>query len=126
MDPGYYRVNQEDPVAIKKRFDELLNSNRIGFITFHQSFSYEDFVEGLKATTENNQVNYEIEDGIFKRLCESARAKPTVKAVQDHVDIGGRKIWKMSLGDIAGEDAFIYQQCVDNGYVHCHLNQELL
>ncbi|EKO3847327.1 AAA family ATPase [Vibrio harveyi] len=117
VDPGYYRANQDDRVAIKKRFDELLNSNRIGFITFHQSFSYEDFVEGLKATTENNQVNYEIEDGIFKRLCESARAKPTVKAVQDHVDIGGRKIWKMSLGDIAGEDAFIYQQCVDNGYV---------
>ena len=117
VDPEFYHQHNDDRVAIKKRFDELLNSNRIGFITFHQSFSYEDFVEGLKATTENNQVNYEIEDGIFKRLCESARAKPTVKAVQDHVDIGGRKIWKMSLGDIAGEDAFIYQQCVDNGYV---------
>ncbi|AMF95127.1 hypothetical protein AL536_16985 [Vibrio fluvialis] len=117
VDPDYFRANKDDRVAIKKRFDELLNSNRIGFVTFHQSFSYEDFVEGLKATTENNQVNYEIEDGIFKRLCESARAKPTVKAAQDNVDISGRKIWKMSLGDIAGDDAFIYQQCVENGYV---------
>lgn len=117
VDPEFYHLHRDDRVAIKKRFDELLNSNRIGFVTFHQSFSYEDFVEGLKATTENNQVNYEIEDGIFKRLCESARAKPTVKAAQDNVDISGRKIWKMSLGDIAGDDAFIYQQCVDNGYV---------
>lgn len=117
VDPEFYHQHNDDRVAIKKRFDELLNSNRIGFVTFHQSFSYEDFVEGLKATTENNQVNYEIEDGIFKRLCESARAKSTVKADQDHVDISGRKIWKMSLGDIAGNDAFIYQQCVDNGYV---------
>ena len=117
VDPEFYYSHSDDRVAIKKRFDELLKSNRIGFVTFHQSFSYEDFVEGLKATTENNQVNYEIEDGIFKRLCESARAKPTVKAEQDYVDIRGRKIWKMSLGDIAGEDAFIYQQCVDNGYV---------
>ncbi|MCG9706333.1 AAA family ATPase [Photobacterium damselae] len=117
VDPEFYHQHNDDRVAIKKRFDELLNSNRIGFVTFHQSFSYEDFVEGLKATTENNQVNYEIEDGIFKRLCESARARSTVKADQDHVDISGRKIWKMSLGDIAGNDAFIYQQCVDNGYV---------
>ncbi|HCE2648467.1 TPA: AAA family ATPase [Vibrio parahaemolyticus] len=117
VDPEFYHQHNDDRVAIKKRFDELLKSNRIGFVTFHQSFSYEDFVEGLKATTENNQVNYEIEDGIFKRLCESARAKPTIKAEQDHVDISGRKIWKMSLGDIAGDDAFIYQQCVDNGYV---------
>ncbi|MFN1647795.1 AAA family ATPase [Vibrio rotiferianus] len=117
VDPEFYYSYSDDRIAIKKRFDELLKSNRIGFVTFHQSFSYEDFVEGLKATTENNQVNYEIEDGIFKRLCESARAKPTVKAEQDHIDIRGRKIWKMSLGDIAGEDAFIYQQCVDNGYV---------
>ncbi|GAB3517027.1 AAA family ATPase [Photobacterium alginatilyticum] len=117
VDPEFYHENKENRDLLKKRFDELLNGNRIGFITFHQSFSYEDFVEGLKATTENNQVNYEIEDGIFKRLCESARAKPTIKAAQDHVDISGRKIWKMSLGDTSGDDAFIYQQCVDNGYV---------
>ncbi|MFA0005371.1 hypothetical protein CWO04_02795 [Vibrio splendidus] len=117
VDPEFYHLHSDDRVAIKKRFDELLNSNRIGFVTFHQSFSYEDFVEGLKATTENNQVNYEIEDGIFKRLCESASAKPTIKAAQDHVDISGRNIWKMSLGDIAGDDAFIYQQCVDNSCV---------
>lgn len=117
VDPEFYYSHCDDRVAIKKRFDELSNSNRIGFVTFHQSFSYEDFVEGLKATTENNQVNYEIEDGIFKRLCESARAKPTIKADQDHVDISGRKIWKMSLGDIAGDDAFIYQQCIDNSCV---------
>lgn len=74
-------------------------------------------MEGLKATTENNQVNYEIEDGIFKRLCESASAKPIIKAAQDHIDISGRNIWKMSLGDTSGDDAFIYQKCIDNGYV---------
>ncbi|ROO75787.1 5-methylcytosine-specific restriction protein B [Vibrio crassostreae] len=72
VDPEFYHQNNDDRAAIKKRFDELLNSNRIGFVTFHQSFSYEDFVEGLKATTENNQVNYEIEDGIFKSMCQKA------------------------------------------------------
>ncbi|MEZ9566663.1 McrB family protein [Vibrio artabrorum] len=72
IDPDFYNLHSDDRVAIKTRFDELVNSNRIGFVTFHQSFSYEDFVEGLKATTENNQVNYEIEDGIFKSICKKA------------------------------------------------------
>ncbi|USD34013.1 MULTISPECIES: McrB family protein [Vibrio] len=78
VDPEFYHLHCDDRVAIKKRFDELLNINRIGFVTFHQSFSYEDFVEGLKAATENNQVNYKVEDGIFKKMCshmETSRYK---------------------------------------------------
>jgi len=42
------------------------------FITFHQSFSYEEFIEGLTAETKNGEVNYNIKDGIFKKLCMSA------------------------------------------------------
>ncbi|AEF96931.1 McrB family protein [Methanotorris igneus] len=40
------------------------------FITFHQSYSYEDFIEGLKPkTTEDGNITYEVEDGIFKKMC---------------------------------------------------------
>ena len=43
-------------------------------VTFHPSFSYEDFVEGLTAaTTDEGAVTYEIEDGIFKEICADAR-----------------------------------------------------
>lgn len=45
---------------------------RIEFVTFHQSFSYEDFVEGLQAKSENGKISYQIEDGVFKRLCSQA------------------------------------------------------
>ncbi|MDE1348538.1 AAA family ATPase [Vibrio aestuarianus] len=114
VDPAFYQTHYNDRIKLKARFDELLDNNRIGFVTFHQSFSYEDFVEGIKATTESKQVNYEIEDGIFKRMCESAAAKPIIRAEQTHLDITSRKIWKMSLGDTAGDDAYIYQQCIDN------------
>lgn len=51
------------------------------FVTFHQSFSYEDFIEGIKPVfTENDEeasdIGYTIEDGVFKRLCLRANNDP--------------------------------------------------
>ena len=53
---------------LRKRYLEYVDQGQIHFVTFHQSFSYEDFVEGIKPKVENEQVTYAIEDGIFKRL----------------------------------------------------------
>jgi 5-methylcytosine-specific restriction endonuclease McrBC GTP-binding regulatory subunit McrB len=45
------------------------------FVTFHQSFSYEDFVEGIKPTMEEDtDLGYQIEDGVFKKLCLRAKS----------------------------------------------------
>ncbi|WP_025821000.1 AAA family ATPase [Shewanella marina] len=118
VDPEYLSKNVSDRKKIKARFDELVAKNRIGFVTFHQSFSYEDFVEGLKANSdETAQISYEIEDGIFKRMCAAANAKPIMMQSQHRIDISGRKVWKMSLGDTLGDDAYIYEQCLKNNYV---------
>ncbi len=48
------------------------------FVTFHQSFGYEDFVEGIKPKLEegNSALEYEIKDGIFKKLCQRALQDP--------------------------------------------------
>lgn len=55
-------------------FDERgeIADGQIAFVTFHQSFSYEDFVEGIKPTTLNGNISYEIKDGIFKLMCKQA------------------------------------------------------
>ncbi|RDY22476.1 hypothetical protein CHF27_013240 [Romboutsia maritimum] len=56
----------------------ILNSSkkRYEFVTFHQSFVYEDFIEGIKPklnTNSTNSIEYEIQDGIFKNICKLAR-----------------------------------------------------
>jgi 5-methylcytosine-specific restriction enzyme B len=44
--------------------------------TFHPGWGYEDFVEGLRPKTINGQMIFEAKDGIFKRLCTDAAARP--------------------------------------------------
>lgn len=61
---------------IVSKFEELRDAGRIVFTTFHQSYGYEEFVEGLRATTQNGQVHYAVEPGVFKRICEQAVENP--------------------------------------------------
>lgn len=103
---------------LKAEFDRFVAEDRVRFVTFHQSFSYEDFVEGLRATTNeaNGQLRYEVVDGVFKTLCQRASTK-VMQQAESPKDIGHRRIWKMSLGNTLGDDASIYQECLQGGYV---------
>ncbi|GAO31719.1 McrB family protein [Geofilum rubicundum] len=58
---------------IKAIFDKKVQEGQIVFSTFHQSMSYEDFIEGIKPITEGGNVKYEVRDGIFKKLCQLAQ-----------------------------------------------------
>ena len=46
--------------------------DKIKRVTFHKSYSYEDFIAGIKAVSENGNISYRIEDGIFKEFCDIA------------------------------------------------------
>ena len=61
---------------IKREYDKLKAYGRINFITFHQSYGYEDFIEGIKPTIANGNISYEIASGIFKKFCDNARIRP--------------------------------------------------
>ena len=56
---------------------ELLRQ-RYEFVTFHQAYSYEDFVEGIRPVQneETGDVEYRVVPGIFKRICQKAKADP--------------------------------------------------
>ncbi len=65
-----------------QRFNEYLESTKdqkaqIGFVTFHQSYGYEDFVEGIKVKEDKGQLKYPVDAGVFKRFCKSAKDNPT-------------------------------------------------
>lgn len=71
---------------LKSRYDKYVNEGKIVFTTFHQSMAYEDFIEGIKPKMPESEdevedesaiggLNYVIEDGIFKQLCNDARKK---------------------------------------------------
>lgn len=67
LEPG-----KSDWATKKKSFDKYIEGGRIVFTTFHQSMSYEDFVEGIKPDVNNGQIVYSVKSGIFKSLCERA------------------------------------------------------
>lgn len=121
LDRAFWEQHQDNREALKKRFDALTHAERVRFVTFHQSFSYEDFVEGLRASTneETNQLRYDVEDGVFKAMCDTARAlaAPQPLASAPGTTIQGRKVWKMSLGDTQGPDAEVYDECLGGGYI---------
>lgn len=61
--------------TLKSKFSQYQSEGKIEFTTFHQSLSYEDFIEGIKPLTQEGEVVYEIQEGIFKRLCRKATQK---------------------------------------------------
>ena len=74
----YKDVSEEQYSALKARFDELKQAGQIEFVTFHQSYSYEEFVEGIKPSIpewdseKNTEICYIGSNGIFKDICKKA------------------------------------------------------
>ena len=117
-----------DYSEIMEKYNELKKKNRIEFITFHQSYGYEEFIEGIKPIVLNedyesedesenkqeskndikieNDIKYKIEDGIFKKFCEAA-TKAIIKTNNNKDDILSEAIvWKVTVRDEVKEDCF--------------------
>jgi len=76
----------KDRESLKAKFEQYKNSGQIEFITFHQSYGYEEFVEGIKAipagevgNEDGTEMIYKVADGIFKKIADKARENPDYK-----------------------------------------------
>lgn len=67
-------VKEEKYAEVLDRYHAYQSEGLIEFTTFHQSYGYEEFIEGIKPeTTDDGNVNYRIQSGIFKCFCEDAQ-----------------------------------------------------
>ena len=126
-----------DYTEVMKRYNELKEKNRIEFITFHQSYGYEEFIEGIKPVVSNeddesedesennkelktnikieNDVRYDIVDGVFKKFCEAATK--AIIETHDNDDVSPEAIiWKVTVRNKVIKD------CFDNSHVRIDWN----
>lgn len=109
----------EDRDALMALYRSLQHKGRIGFVTFHQNFAYEDFVEGLRPVTGDGGeagagFGLSPEPGVFRRIADMA-ARPA--ASEAAFSFEGRRIFKLSLGE-SGKAAWnwVYEQSIEDGY----------
>ena len=88
-------VENERDEDVKAWFDKLKDQGQIAMVTFHQNFTYEDFIEGIRPVLndESENVRYELTKGIFMEIAERSKNNKE----QNHVLI----IDEINRGNIA-------------------------
>lgn len=64
--------SKEERAVIMEQYNSLVDSGRIVFTTFHQSYSYEDFIQGLRPDTSSSKLEFKTVDGVFKLMADKA------------------------------------------------------
>lgn len=112
-------VAKEEYTEVKKRFDALMKAKRIAFTTFHQSYGYEEFIEGIKPITKDGNVTYDVVPGVFKEFCDKAGdevVEDSPISFEDDVTV-----WKVTIKD--GSLNEIKKECFENGRVRIGWDQ---
>ena len=97
------------------RYRELRSEGKIAFTTFHQSYGYEEFIEGIKPkmNSGSKDIEYTIKDGVFKVFCNRAEQK---KAEAADVQVrDGAHVWNVILG--GNEHPELKQKCFYEGTI---------
>jgi 5-methylcytosine-specific restriction protein B len=119
-------INYMKREDIIKLFKLKVQEGQIVFTTFHQSFSYEDFIEGIKPVIDSNEstidgdLKYTVENGVMKDLVDRIdNAQQFVESNQKQIYIDpikfSKNINKISLGNsLDSKDDIIYEYCMKN------------
>lgn len=104
---------------VMERYKKYKKEGKVAFTTFHQSYGYEEFIEGIKPQLsldedeDSNSLDYKIEPGSFKEFCESAKQ---IKVQTDKFAINSNpNIWKVSLKSSGNNE--IKDDCFQNNRI---------
>ena len=115
---------KENYGAVLSRYNEYKAQGRIEFTTFHQSYGYEEFIEGIKPTVssedEAGDVQYSVQPGVFKRFCERAE-RPTAVKTEGYGIRENPTVWKVSLWSTGEND--VRTECLKNGHIRIGWDQ---
>ena len=115
----------ENREELIQTYQRLLAAGRIEFVTFHQSMSYEDFVEGRQPMTgsdedaDTSSAGFRLETvpGIFRRIAKRAETSQGRSTGDDAVAVAGRQVFKMSIGEANNpDDAHLFEDAIADGY----------
>ncbi|MFO0710810.1 MAG: AAA family ATPase [Sandaracinus sp.] len=101
---------------VRAEYRRLRDSGRIATVTFHQSYGYEDFVEGLRPVLGEaaGDVRYELRPGVFKALALRAAAAGLKRSAQEPpFDL----LWSTLLERVGAEDGAVFTSSTDRDYL---------
>lgn len=111
-------IADEDYSDVLMRYNEYKSQGRIEFTTFHQSYGYEEFIEGIKpalsAEDEAANIQYSVQPGLFKKFCDRA-ALPLSSGTTTPIIDEGAAIWKVSLQGTGDNE--VRRECLKNGHI---------
>ncbi len=119
-------IKKESYEDVIKRYNDYKSKGQIEFTTFHQSYAYEDFIEGIKPLMydedeEHKGIEYEISQGLFKKFCDRA-SNPILKQDKDNIVIDeNATIWKVSL-EGSGDNP-TRTDCMENDHIRVGFNE---
>ena len=110
-------INKQTPESVFERFHRYRQEGRIEFVTFHQSYGYEDFVEGIRPVLtaedgESSNLQYELSSGIFQSICEKASQSSSIAQFEIRPEPA---IWKVSLNGTGDNE--IRRECMKNEHI---------
>ncbi|WP_290487790.1 MULTISPECIES: AAA family ATPase [unclassified Akkermansia] len=118
----WIEIEKENYSDVLERYSRYKAEGRIEFTTFHQSYGYEEFIEGIKPILtsedgidgETGDIQYSVQPGIFKKFCEKAQHPSTLKT-KNFCFRESPNIWKVSLWGTGNNP--VRSECLKNGHI---------